>query len=783
MPHRFLRLLAGAALALATTGAAVLPHTAVAAMDRGTAPVTVPAVIPEPTSLTAVPGQSFSLTPSTRVVVHGPDDALAVGDYLAGLLRPSTGYPLPVADQRATAEAGAIALHIDDDAELGREGYRLDVTPGRVLLRAGTAEGLFRGVQTLRQLLPAGIEAGSEQPGPWTIPAVHVVDQPRFGWRSAMLDPARHFLTPAEVKRYIDLLALYKMNTLHLHLADDQGWRIQIDSWPRLATYGGSTEVGGGPGGYYTKDQYRDIVAYAAQHYITVVPEIDMPGHTNAALASYAELNCDGVAPPLYTGTSVGFSSLCIDKPITYEFVDDVIGELAAMTPGQYIHIGGDEAHVTPHDDYVRFINQVEDIVNRHGKKMIGWEEVSGADVGSPSAAQYWWTAAEARQAAAKGLGVVMSPAQKVYLDMKYDASTPIGLSWAGYTSVRDGYEWDPGSFATGLDPARILGVEAPLWGETVEDIDDVEFLAFPRIPGVAERGWSGAQGRSWDEYRLRLGAHGPRWDAMSVNFYRSPEVAWGVPAPVTVATDEQVVYAEDGTATVTVTVTNRSTAMLADVVVDLAVEGGSAVEPGSAKLPRLPAGETRQVSYAVTFADAGAARETRSRASVTWQAPDGSTGEVRYQAPLRLSCSPDATTPTAVVYADSEETAAENGAATNAIDADADTIWHTRYSGSRPGYPHEIQVDLGRTDAVCAVRYLPRQNGVNGTISRFEVYLSTDGATWGSPVASGTFAPGSGEKWVPFAERDARYVRLVALSEINGGPWAAAAEIGADMR
>ncbi|MCW3814344.1 discoidin domain-containing protein [Micromonospora sp. DR5-3] len=259
--------------------------------------------------------------------------------------------------------------------------------------------------------------------------------------------------------------------------------------------------------------------------------------------------------------------------------------------------------------------------------------------------------------------------------------------------------------------------------------------------------------------------------------------MAWGEPAPVTVATDEQVVYAEDGTATVTVTVTNRSNALLSDVVVDLDIDGASAVATGGATLPRLPAGKSRQVTYAVTFPDAAGARDSRSRTSVTWQAPDGSTGEVRYQAALRLSCAPHATTPTAVVHADSEETAAENGAAANAIDGNVDTIWHTRYSTPRAGYPHEIQVDLGRTDAVCAFRYLPRQSGVNGTISRFEVYLSTDGATWGSPVASGTFAPGSGEKWTPFAERDARYVRLVALTEINGGPWASAAEIGVDMR
>jgi hexosaminidase len=252
-----------------------------------------------------------------------------------------------------------------------------------------------------------------------------------------------------------------------------------------------------------------------------------MPGHTNAALASYAELNCDGVAPPLYTGTSVGFSSLCIDKQLTYEFVDDVVRELAAMTPGPYLHLGGDEAHSTPHEDYVRFVDRVEGIVSSHGKRMLGWEEISGANVSDRSVAQFWDTPDEARAAAGKGMEVVMSPAQKAYLDMKYDKDTPLGLSWAGFTNVQDSYEWDPATFVSGMPESSILGPEAPLWSETLEDIDDIEFMAFPRMAGIAEIGWSPADGRSWQEYRPRLAQQGPRWDNLSVNYYRSPEIDW----------------------------------------------------------------------------------------------------------------------------------------------------------------------------------------------------------------------------------------------------------------
>ena len=254
-------------------------------------------------------------------------------------------------------------------------------------------------MQTLRQLLPAAVEKDTVQPGPWQIAGGTVTDTPRYAYRGAMLDVSRHFFTVDQVKRYIDQLALYKINKLHLHLSDDQGWRIAIDSWPRLATYGGSTQVGGGPGGYYTKADYQEIVRYAASRYLEVVPEIDMPGHTNAALASYAELNCDGVAPPLYTGTEVGFSSLCVDKDVTYDFVDDVVRELAALTPGRYLHIGGDEAHSTSHADYVAFMDRVQPVVAKYGKTVIGWHQLTGAAPARGALAQYWgWTARAPRR-------------------------------------------------------------------------------------------------------------------------------------------------------------------------------------------------------------------------------------------------------------------------------------------------------------------------------------------------------------------------------------------------
>jgi hexosaminidase len=451
----------------------------------------------------------------------------AVGDALAERLRPATGYALPVLDANAALPAARIVLTtVDGDPALGAEGYELTIAPDGITIAAAEPAGLFYGVQTLRQLLPPNIEQSTMQAGPWTLPTGTIRDNPRFEWRGAMLDVARHFFGVADVKRYIDLLAYYKLNRLHLHLSDDQGWRIWIDAWPNLATYGGSTQVGGAAGGYYTQAEYAEIVAYAQQRYIMIIPEIDLPGHTNAALASYAELNCNDIAPPLYTGTEVGFSSLCADKAITYTFVDDVIRELAALTPGPYMHIGGDEAAATSPDDYVRFIERFQSIVQSHGKRMIGWEEASRTTLLPSSVVQFWHNPLVG-QAVRQGAKVIMSPASRTYLDMKYDSSSPLGLSWAGYIDIQTSYSWDPATFLADVTEDDILGVEAPIWSETLETMQDVENMAFPRLLSVAEIGWSPMAGRDWEAYRQRLGAHGPRLTALGVNFYRAAAIPW----------------------------------------------------------------------------------------------------------------------------------------------------------------------------------------------------------------------------------------------------------------
>ena len=432
------------------------------------------------------------------VVERGGSAVLGVAHHLAGWLRPATGYSLPVsASPGGEAPAGSLVLSLQPDGTLGEEGYRLAVGPERVTLSAAQPAGLFYAAQTLRQLFPPAIERTSVQPGPWGLPAVAIMDWPRFAWRGFMLDVARHFFTPDDVRRLIDYAALYKLNRFHLGLANDQGWRLEIRSWPRLAEYGGSTEIGGGPGGYYTQSEYAALAAYAAERFITLVPEIDAPGHTNAALASYAELNCSGEAPPLYTGIEVGFSSLCIHKEITYRFLSDVIGEVAALTPGPYIHIGGDEAHATPPDDYVYFMERAGAIIRAHGKRMVGWEEVARSLLEPGTLVQQWKSVPAGSagipdlQTAARNARIIASPAWRAYLDMKYADNSPLGLQWAGLVEVRDAYDWDPLSEYPALAEGDLAGVEACLWSETLRSLADAEFLAFPRLPGLAEIAWS----------------------------------------------------------------------------------------------------------------------------------------------------------------------------------------------------------------------------------------------------------------------------------------------------
>ena len=566
--------LPGAGAAQASTARGVA-GTAAGAQAAPQAPGTAaaPQIVPKPVSMTMGSGQ-FTLAPGARVtVVGGSSAATQVAQDLAGYLRPATGYQLPVVS--GGSEPGSIALAVGSQyavpGDPDGEGYRLTVTSAGVTLDAQTAHGLYNGIQTIRQLLPAWINSHSVMPGPWTMPAVAITDHPRYTYRGVMLDIARHYETPQATEQLIDQAAAYKINVFHLHLSDDQGFRIVINGFPNLTSIGGQGSVGTGgrtmdPGGYWTQDQYKAVVADAVAHGMTLVPEVDSPGHNNAIIMSEyndtsnpllnghpQDINCGKNNPPMwdYTG-DVGYSALCPDSQNTWTIMSAIIHQLDAMTPGRYHDLGGDEVPSTilSQSQYADFINTEMPIISAQGKNAMGWAEMAGPGTNPPagSVAEYWNPASGSgsgtvtgTEAVQKGMQVVMAPANHAYLDQKYKAGSAgnvpptIGLSWAcrNGCDVDQFYNWDPGSYVTGVTDSNVIGVEGAMWAETVVNLSNVDYLVFPRLPALAELGWSAKADRSsesspaYQDFIGRLAAQGGRWLAGGVNFYPTPEAPW----------------------------------------------------------------------------------------------------------------------------------------------------------------------------------------------------------------------------------------------------------------
>jgi hexosaminidase len=485
------------------------------------------ALIPMP--LKVIPTNSaFALDQYTAIYTSPRSEALNnVGTFLSEKINAKTGLRLSVNTVEGETIERIIYINQVDSSELeDEESYQLYIQKDSIILNAKSAEAAFRGIQTLRQIIPRKSNDTLNTRSIWPIPSGKIIDKPNFEYRGAMLDVARHFFSVEDVKKYIDLLAYYKINALHLHLTDDQGWRIEIKSWPKLTEIGGRTEVGGESGGFYTQEDYKEIVAYASKHHMMVIPEVDMPGHTNAASVSYPFLNGNGKTPKLYEGTHVGFSTFDTRKDTVYSFIDDVVKEISAMTPGPYFHIGGDESHVTKKKDYIYFVERVEKIVHKHGKQMIGWDEIAQAKIDSSSITQFWNSKENATLAVEKGMKVLLSPAKKAYLDMQYDPLSKHGLHWAAYIPVDTAYVWTPETYS-GIPKENILGVEAPLWSETISNISELEYLAFPRVIGYSELSWSTEENRNWDNYKERLARQTPFLERMKVNYYPSKLIDW----------------------------------------------------------------------------------------------------------------------------------------------------------------------------------------------------------------------------------------------------------------
>jgi N-acetyl-beta-hexosaminidase len=500
--------------------------------------VSLPAVVPAPAAIERSAGGPFPLDQHTRI--NGDADAAAV---LAGILGARTG--LTFASGAAGAGAGSgPAISLDVSPGGAPESYRIVSDAASVSITGADDAGLFYGVQSLAQIVRRDGDR-------WAVPAVTIDDAPRFAYRGVMLDVARHFHSVETVKAYIDRAAGLKFNALHLHLTDDQGWRIQLDSRPKLTELASGTAVGGDPGGFYTKVDYREIVEYAASRHMIVVPEIDMPGHTHAVGLAYPELaeapvlTAEHTSPlPVagqpYEGIGVGFSSLKTGDEATFDFIADVFGELAAMTPGPYLHLGGDESLGTDPEDYARFVSRASALIADLGKTPIAFHEAgAAANLSDSTIGQYWGyvTPIEGMDVAAKafvdsGAQLILSPADAAYLDMKYAADSPLGLTWAnGPTSVERAYSWEPSDVIPGVDDTGILGVEAMMWTETIRTLDDVDEMAFPRIAAAAEIAWSPATGasdlRTWRSFRERVGALGPLWAALGIGYHASDEISW----------------------------------------------------------------------------------------------------------------------------------------------------------------------------------------------------------------------------------------------------------------
>jgi hexosaminidase len=506
-------------------------------------------VIPVPAQVRPVPAATFTIGFGTAI------SAAPGAEHLARLLRAATGLPLPIRDPLSIRDGGAeISVVIDAAIDLGDEGYSITVEPAGIKIQAAAPAGAFWAAQTLAQLVApmksAPMKSASATALPATappakaasmdtpasarvvIPGGQIVDRPRFPYRGVMLDVARHFWTVDEVKAYIDAIVQFKINHLHLHLTDDQGWRLEIDSRPLLTLISGGygTGVDGAGPGYYTQADYAELVAYAAERFVTIVPEIDMPGHVNAAQAAYGELTEKGSPAEPRTDQEVGYSSLVAGLEETYAFVEDVIREVAALTPGPYLHIGGDEARATSADDYRTFMTRVLPLIAKYGKRVIGWHEMAAVDLPESAVPQFWRVEDSdegTARAAANGNKVIMSPADRTYLDMKYTADSPLGLDWAALIEVSQSYDWDPATRLPGVGEESLLGVEAALWSETLRTLDDVMTMTFPRLSAVAEIGWSPRETHDWPAFRSRLAAYGPTWTSQGIAFHPSPEIDW----------------------------------------------------------------------------------------------------------------------------------------------------------------------------------------------------------------------------------------------------------------
>lgn len=505
-------------------------------------------LFPQPRKLERKTG-SFAINRHTRIFAADS----AIGEMLADYLRPATGFGLPahLLDDELLADAQN-AILLTPGAADSPEGYRLEVEPGRALLTASQRVGFLHGIQTIRQLLPQQILSGGTMAGvDWTLPGVIISDAPAFGWRGLHLDVGRHVFPLAFIKKFIDMLAFYKFNTFHWHLTEDQGWRIEIKKYPRLTEIGAQRaetvlprdpgQYDGLPhGGFYTQDEVREVVAYAAERGITVVPEIELPGHSVAALAAYPELGCVGEGYEVRRNWGIEDDIYCAGKDEVFTFLQDVLSEALELFPSKYIHIGGDEAPkvrwqacpacqarikaeglADEHELQSWFIRQIETWLNDRGRNLVGWDEILEGGL-APNATVMSWRGSEGGIAAANaGHDVVMTPNTYCYLDYYQSENTdsePPAISAILPLKQVWQYEVVPKQIAADKRH-HILGGQGNIWTEWMPHSDHVEYMMFPRAIAIADVLWHHPDEREYDALVARLRRHLPALDVMGVNY------------------------------------------------------------------------------------------------------------------------------------------------------------------------------------------------------------------------------------------------------------------------
>ncbi|WP_099332632.1 family 20 glycosylhydrolase [Actinomyces minihominis] len=484
-----------------------------------------PNLVPVPVSVDVSEDDPFVLDQSAQVVFSPTEGVAEVAEVAAEVLELATGLRLPVvseahADRRITLKIDADFVVEGSDSD---EAYRLEVSPTTITLTAGTPRGLNWAIATLRQLVEEGEDG-------WYVPSVLIEDFPRFEWRGQSLDVARSFFPVDEVKKVVDLLAAYKLNNLHLHLTDDQGWRLEIPGREALTEISGATAGEGGRSGFYTVEEFAELNRYAAVRGVTVVPEFDMPGHTNAANHAYGELTPGGEPLPAYSGMKVGWSMILPQIEATEPFMRDVFTSMAQQTDGPYLHIGGDECYDMNIDDYNVLIRQAEKITRELGRRPVAWQEAAGADIAGDMIYQFWdprLDREDMAKAVAKGGKLLMSPADRIYFDMKYNKDTPYGQDWCGLVELEKSYNWDPTTQVDGVSESDIIGIEGGMWTEKIHTLDALTYMLLPRLSAVAEIGWSPKEELNYENYTGRLASEGPWWTRLGLHWHRSPDVNW----------------------------------------------------------------------------------------------------------------------------------------------------------------------------------------------------------------------------------------------------------------